>query len=248
MTVVREDGRWEMAAIRMLCNLELLEVWERGSRLHSLDRALLLLAAVMPQESYDGLAEWPLGRRNAALAMLRRATFGSRLEGWVVCPRCAERLEFVLNAEALADDYGVAATEVTVGVWTFRLPNSRDLASVAGGRDMDAAAAVLLRRCLVGKVDLAADLAGVDVDTVGERIAEADPLAEMRVTLHCAECGHEWAEPLDIAAWLWEEIEARSRRLLLDVHTLAMAYGWSERDVLAMSESRRAVYLEMVQG
>jgi hypothetical protein len=41
---------------------------------------------------------------------------------------------------------------------------------------------------------------------------------------------------------------ARARRLLIEVHSLASAYGWSETDILSMSEPRRALYLEMVQA
>ena len=44
------------------------------------------------------LADWPLGRRNQALAELRCSCFGPRLEGWTACPRCAEKLEFQMDA------------------------------------------------------------------------------------------------------------------------------------------------------
>jgi len=50
----------------------------------------------------------------------------------------------------------------------------------------------------------------------------------------------------DILTYLWSEIEDWAQRLLLEVHTLALAYGWSERDILAMSPRRRRLYLEMV--
>jgi hypothetical protein len=42
------------------------------------------------------------------------------------------------------------------------------------------------------------------------------------------------------------ELNAAATRLLHDVHTLASAYGWSEGDILAMSEARRARYVAMV--
>jgi hypothetical protein len=50
----------------------------------------------------------------------------------------------------------------------------------------------------------------------------------------------------DIAAYLWQEVDARARRALRDTHTLARAYGWREADILAMSDFRRQQYLEMV--
>jgi hypothetical protein len=34
----------------------------------------------------------------------------------------------------------------------------------------------------------------------------------------------------------------------MDVHALASAYGWSEREILALSDTRRRLYLEMVSA
>ena len=87
-----------------------------------------------------------------------------------------------------------------------------------------------------------------DLEEIGEKMSGADPLAEIRLTFHCAKCGHQWSENLNIAAFLWTEIEARSKRLLMQVHALASAYGWTEAETLSLSEVRRAAYLEMVRG
>jgi hypothetical protein len=46
--------------------------------------------------------------------------------------------------------------------------------------------------------------------------------------------------------FFWSEISAEARRLLLEVHNLASAYGWSESDILSMSALRRRYYLEMI--
>jgi hypothetical protein len=79
-------------------------------------------------------------------------------------------------------------------------------------------------------------------------MALADPLSETRLKLHCPKCGNEWDETLDLVVFLWSEIEARAKRLLLDVHDLASAYGWTEKEILSLSEPRRANYLEMVRA
>ncbi len=52
----------------------------------------------------------------------------------------------------------------------------------------------------------------------------------------------------DIASYLWNGIEQRARRLLDDIHALAQAYGWSETDILALDETRRATYVARVQA
>ena len=58
--------------------------------------------------------------------------------------------------------------------------------------------------------------------------------------------------PLDrrlrYGAFLWAEIHAWAQQLLRDVHTLAIAYGWSETEVLALPAARRRAYLDLVQS
>jgi hypothetical protein len=235
--------------MRSLSNLGLLEVWERGAVLHPLDRALLALAMSMPGEDSSALAAWPLGKRNAALSQLRRACFGETLTGWIACPQCGERLEFSLDAEKLYSNSQDVVEQFVFEGRKFRPMNSFDLASVAGEKDEFAASLALLRACCLDSTDLDKSKFSMDeLDEIGKRLAEADPLAEVLLDLECSECGNVWNEPFDIAAWLWTEIEARARRLLLDVHTLAAAYGWSESEVLSLSEPRRALYLEMVRA
>jgi hypothetical protein len=33
----------------------------------------------------------------------------------------------------------------------------------------------------------------------------------------------------------------------MEIHAIASAYGWSEKEILALSDPRRAFYLEMVR-
>ena len=40
-------------------------------------------------------------------------------------------------------------------------------------------------------------------------------------------------------------MHAWARRTLRDVHVLARAYGWREADVLALSPTRRQIYVEL---
>ncbi|HEY6446733.1 MAG TPA: hypothetical protein VIY53_09760 [Acidobacteriaceae bacterium] len=235
--------------MRALSNSDFLQLWERGCGMHPIDQALLALGAALPHLSRASLADWPLGRRNAALAELRRRCFGAELRSWVACPQCDERLEFQLDADALAKDGGEepAPRTVIVRERKFRLPTSRDLAAVVAEPDADRASVRLLERCCESPADGAA-WSEADAEEVEEQLALADPLAETRLALRCSACSHEWEESLDLASYLWSEIEARARRTLIDVHTLASAYGWSEEQILALSEPRRAVYLEMVQA
>lgn len=234
--------------MRTLSNLDCLELWERGTVLHPLDRALLAIAMALPGADYAALAAWPLGKRNIALSRLRRACFGQILTGWIACPECGERLEFSLDSEKLYGNAQNIAEELTINGRRFHPLTSRDLAAIVNEDDEQSAALKLMRQCCIDDAGFDfRELSADEIDAISEQLEQADPFAETLLELQCAECGHGWNEPLDMAAWLWTEIEARARRLLLDVHALATAYGWSETEILSLSEQRRALYIEMVR-
>jgi hypothetical protein len=79
-----------------------------------------------------------------------------------------------------------------------------------------------------------------------DEMARADPLADIQFMLACPFCGRKWQAVFDIVSVLWSEIDTWAHRTLRDVHTLALSYGWSESDILALSPSRRQIYLDMV--
>jgi hypothetical protein len=211
--------------MRMLTQSDLLPLWEAGRSLHPLDQGILALTAAFPEAGMP-VADWPLGRRNAALAQLRAALFAGPLRGWTACPGCAERLEFDLDAGLL--------------------PTTRDLAAVARLDPAQDPARALLDRCCLDVPSPARAWQEQDLEAIGELMSAADPLSDVSLSFRCPACDLLFEESLDLPAHLWMEIEARVRRLLTEVHRLALAYGWSEREILALSPARRAVYLGMV--
>ena len=148
---------------------------------------------------------------------------------------------------ATAARRGPPQDSVKVGAHAFRLPTSRDLAHVVALNRAESATADLLDRCRTGGPEHAEwtdDL----LEAVEESLASADPLAETRLALSCPSCQREWEDALDVGRFLWAEVESRARRVLWEVHTLASAYGWSESESLALSDARRAMYLEIVHA
>lgn len=224
----------------------LLRTWEHGRRRHPIDRAVMLHAAAQPDAEPDALADQPLGRRNAAILALRRATFGAALRACLDCPQCGEQLEFDADTGVLLAASVPGSAEVEVDGLRFRPPTSRDLANILAESDPEAARRRLLRACLVaGQETAETELAALG-DRVEDALERADPLADIGLDVRCAACGHAWRATFDAAAFLWEEIEVQARRLLDEVHLLARAYGWSESEILALPEARRAAYLERV--
>jgi hypothetical protein len=234
--------------MRVLGNLDFLKLWEIGAGLHPLDQGLLTIQAAFPDASPEETANWPLGRRNQALAAVHCASFGPEFQCWTSCPECGEKIEVTLDGRRVAESEPLAMNEaVVVNGQKFRLPTSRDLARLVGEADMANAARRLLEDCRVEK-ESALDWPQDFIEDVEEKLASADPLAEILLTFECPVCGNSCDKPFDLPAFLWAEISTRGRRLLGEVHTLASAYGWTESVILSLSETRRAFYLEMVRA
>lgn len=227
--------------MKPLNNRDYLQLWEQGSTAHPLDRCLLTLRAALPDTSPDALADWSLGRRNQALAELRCVSFGTRMRAWIACEGCEEKLEFDLDGREFLHRAD-GATTITMGTQIFRLPTSRDIAAVIHEPDPDRAVAQLVEACRVAGDPV------TDLEEVSQQLSLADPVAEILIHMRCPACGRDNNPPLDIGSFLWTEIEVRARRLLHEIHELASAYGWTEQTIIALSDHRRAAYLEMVRA
>ena len=140
-------------------------------RRHPLDRAIMALSAVLPETTYERIADWPLGRRNKALAELHCGSFGRSIQGWASCVNCGEKLEFELDGRAIAveeqdkevDELSVdkrlrfdeldsdtgSGELIVVKRGTFRLPTSRDLAKAAQEADLRSAAIRIVENCRI---------------------------------------------------------------------------------------------------
>jgi hypothetical protein len=230
--------------VRALSEAEFLVLRELGRALHPLDLSLLAIHIALPEAQREGIADWSLGRRNHALLQLHSLCFGPALRGWVECRECREKLEFEFDVGGPISKPNVDQVErIAVYGRAFRLPTSRDLARVAEGRDVDGAALDLARRCCVGTE---AECRIEELDAIGKQMALADPLADPVLHFDCPVCTASFDESVDLPAFVSAELAAHAKRLLREVHTLALAYGWSEAEILSISESRRASYVEMV--
>ncbi|MDC8016068.1 hypothetical protein [Tahibacter soli] len=226
----------------------LLDAWEHGYGLPPPQRALALLAYGWPHVPRDELASAPLGRRDAWLARLRIALFGPELAFVATCPHCASVVESTLDAAPLALDApppDPRSIEIDGARVTLRAATSADLADLP--RDADAARRLLALRVIdAGDTTLDADaLTEASLAAIADALAQIDPGAATDLALDCPDCGARWHGGLDIAAFLWREIDAWARRTLREVHALARAYAWREADVLALSPTRRKLYLEL---
>ena len=240
-----------------LSAVDLLNAWEVGLDQSPPARALLLLAAAEPATPPDVWPALSIGRRDMALLDLYATLFGPQIDAVADCPACGGRVEFDAPVAALYVDPGAGgAAELAAGGYRLRLrpPTSADLLALSDATDAGAAEALLLARCVSvddagdGVSPQASQLPTAVVEAAVSALAELDPAADLRFDLVCPACGHGWEPLFDVAAFLWAAVERWALLTLRDVHQLALAYGWGEADVLALSPLRRQLYLEMAYG
>jgi hypothetical protein len=233
-----------------------LRAWEAGVTVGPFDRVRALLREFSPHIDDIQLSSMTLGERDRELFRIRSALFGDRLAASVRC-NCGERLEIAFDARVVINgaerepqrQISVSAPE---GVQIVaRLPRVADLELAACAGDAASAQKVILGRCIESLCRADTPI-GLDelppsaIEALGLQLEQADPDSSVVLDAFCPSCGSSAEHALDIASFLWSELEVEALHLLHDVHRLARAYGWREADILTMSPLRRRAYMEML--
>lgn len=234
---------------------DLLELWAGGRAGTPTDGALDLLSSVQ-----GDIGSLTPGTRDRELLLLHASVFGPCLDAVVPCTTCAEVLELSVPIDELLASVASVGSVGSVGSAdgarmlqrgdveiAFRLPTVGDLCEGL----VDGAA--LLDRCITsatvdGSPVVARDLPAAVRDAVEEAMRQADPCAEITVAIVCPSCGYAWDDLLDPTPFVWQEVGRSATRLVEDIVDLASAFGWSEGQILALSPSRRRLYLDRVRS
>lgn len=234
---------------------DLVAAWEQGSGRTPAGHGDCLLGALgIDAARRRGLS---VGQRDALLMDLRGRLFGTAVTALATCAACGEKLEVTFDLDDVrARPPGQPADPVEVEVDGYtvcaRSPTTGDLADLDTTVPSSDALEWLLERCVLdarrdGREVAAVELPDAVRARLETRLAEVDPQADVQVVLTCPDCGESWSALFDVVSFLWQELDAWVRGLLVEVHDLASVYGWSEADILAMSPHRRSLYLEMVR-
>ena len=195
-----------------------------------------------------------VGDRDYLILALRKMTLGDRFQGVLPCRACSALMDIGFGA----DDVPVESRPQTAAWYTlevgaagtpsrtvrFRLPTGGDQEAVLD-LDADAGADALLERCIAD--DGGAPLTSTEREAV---IAEMDRLApqlDIELDLTCPECGHAFVAPFDLTAFFFHEMGVNGQQLLHETHALALAYHWSEAEILSLGRDRRRAYLGLLR-
>ena len=228
----------------------LLLAWEEGAAADDLERPLILLHRAGLVPAGDRPERWPIGQRDARLIALYDMTFGKHVRGTAPCRSCGNPIEIEFDLDLIRSTWGDADTRVELITaddrrLQLRLPSTEDLRGCKGFASAEEAATALTLACVTPPSAIQT-LAGEALDAIDQAMASRDPQSQVQLQARCPGCDTAAVVPFDIADYLWRQMVRSARRILADVHLLASAYGWSERDIIAMPSARRQQYLEMI--
>ncbi|WP_156830520.1 T4 family baseplate hub assembly chaperone [Methylobacter marinus] len=244
--------------MRLLSAAELLDIWDAGRTASPCRCSLLLLSAFLPEER-EILANMPLGGLNARLLQLRTQLFGPTLNCLASCPACNAPIETAFGIEGLLNHATEPISEENfIHSFThddctidFRLPTAVDLLAIVDKSGIKAERELVERlidkSVRNGESIPLHDLPEEALEALERQITEMDPLAHIELNLTCPDCGSDWLEVLHVIDFLWLEIGNLAKRILFEIARLASAFGWSEREILALTPERRRSYLELLE-
>ncbi|TQM64954.1 hypothetical protein [Humibacillus xanthopallidus] len=230
---------------------ETLALWEALASTTSVARGASVLVALGAADGLADAVRMPLATAaRAALGELRERA-GPQVQTVLTCPDCGAVLDvpLVLDDLLVATDglsEGAAASRVTVDGVVVRGPTTEDLLVALASPEPSAA---LRDRCVTWPAGI--DATTLDPAVRDRALAAAEELAgasALAVRLDCPDCGGDVTAEVDAVALLAERVADEVRDLLSDVAELAMAFGWSEDDVLRLSDARRRAYLGLARA
>jgi hypothetical protein len=217
--------------------------------------ALRLLDALLADPSGAPLPAGTAGAlaaadRDCLLAAVYRRAYRDRIESTLNCAECNNPFDLDFSLDGLAaslEAQGALASPAKLeeGIFRlasgarFRLPTGRDECEVAELPPAEARQALLERCALEGFAEL---------DSLEEIMESVAPVLDLELDARCPECGRRQAVHFDIQSYLLGALMKERRRLMSEVHRLAMAYGWSRNDILSLARGERRAYVEMVEA
>ena len=181
----------------------------------------------------------------------------SMLEGdlfWMssACSSCKSDFDICVRRSDLpvkeaGQGYPFATIKLDGAEITCRIPVGKDQEKIERLSDDDALH-LLLEHCVEAVNDNAPEkgfvdsLTQADISRIEDVLEDISPSVATRLLTRCPECDAEQVIELDPYALPVTETD----NFYQEIHTLAMAYHWSEQDILSLPRSRRRTYLDLI--
>ena len=185
--------------------------------------------------------------RDYLLSEIYKFTFGNRIESSLDCNECGERydLNFLLDDLVMhagnrrndiqTDDDGFFCGDDGV---RFRLPTGEDEIAV-WGLPSDEAELLMYHKCL-------AQPATKGKNEIMAFMEEIGPLLTTNLSTNCPECQSSQKLQFDMQSYLLSRLKNGQKKLTIEVHNIAMTYGWSNKEILDLSRRVRQAYSNLI--
>lgn len=191
-------------------------------------------------------------RRQLMLAVVGNVA-GDRCWVSADCDDCGERYDVPVDRSQLprkpaGTGFPFAEVELRRRSITLRVPTGADQRAVCGSSHQQARE-LLLRRCVVavdGRKPEESFFDGIrpsDVRLFEKALDEVAPDIGVRLAVECPAC--DAAQEIEVDPYQFDVVAGAS--MLIEVHTLASHYHWSERDILGLTRERRRRYLGFIE-
>ena len=208
--------------------------------------------------------------REYLLLMLRKITFGNKVQAKLACPwpDCLKNIDIDFNIDEVPittsgdtqQQYSCAIYDETqdrTHEYTFRLPSGRDQEMISEEIGDSEACIVnhLLSSCLL-RID---GESCIDAETVRglsasirnrleQEIEKNAPNIDLCMELSCPECSRSFVAPFELQDFFFGEIKTNIELLYREIHYLAFHYHWSEAELLSMPRSKRRRYIDILSS
>lgn len=223
--------------------IALVELADRASVLSPGQWSLALLQRAYPDTAHDALLALPVGASNRLMLAIRARLRAGPLRAEPICNACGETYELALDPEDVGlggnapwPEPGYRAIAINGTDILLRAVALGDILAVESIGAAEEAANMLAARVQ----DAAKEL---PLDALGEALEALDPGADVWLETACPECAEKHLVAFDAVHFVASELQQMSRRILRDVVDIARVFHWSEADILALPEHRRAFYV-----
>ena len=214
-----------------------------------------------PASSYEEAA-WDLRLSTRLLRLLRIVELTTKTEFLTVttaCPssECQQLIELILPFSELGEQADHSSPEILVQLSdheavpvSMRLPTGRDQAEWRRRTYVTAqeALAAIVQSLIVPRSEAAATVGSHHIEPLSAAMEDADPLLAFEVESRCPHCQRVSAFPVDLELVALQQLSRQRRALIQNIHHLALNYGWTEAEVLAVPPSRRAEYGKLIDA
>lgn len=167
------------------------------------------------------------------------------------CQHCEERIQFQIEPQTMpvkpaGNRFPQTSISLSTGNLKIRVPNGADEEKLAYYADSEQSALKLLLPELISSTiheDTINSLTRDDLELIDKTLDEMSPQPATSVSIECPYCSFQQQVSIDHFHW----VSQSSQQLDEEIHTLALNYHWSEKDILDLSRNRRKHYLQLIQ-